>query len=85
MTDGTWYEDESISLEQAIYAYTMGPAVAAGWQDDIGSIELGKRADIIALDRDLFEIVDSQVLSDEVSGTKVDMTMFGGVITNSNL
>ncbi len=85
MTNGLWYEDESISLEQALYAYTMGPAIAAGWQDDIGSIEVGKRADIITLDRDLFEIVDSQIFGDEVSGTKVDMTLFDGVITYSNL
>ena len=81
MAAGSWYGDECITLEQAIYAYTMAPALATGWQDVIGSIEPGKRADMVVLDRDLFEIVGAGVTGNEVSGTQVVMTIFDGEVT----
>ena len=40
-----------------------------------GSIEVGKRADFVGLDRNLFEIPAS-----EISDTKVTMTIFDGQI-----
>ena len=85
MRMGNWYEAESVSLVQAIHAYTLGPARAAGWQDTIGSIEMGKRADIIALDRNLFAISGSNVESDEIAGTQVELTMFDGKIVYARL
>jgi len=48
-----WHPEQCIGLEDALYAYTMGAAVAAGWQDAIGSITPGKRADLVLVDRDL--------------------------------
>ncbi len=81
MAAGSWYEDERISLEDAIYAYTMGPAIATGWQKIIGSIQLGKRADLIVLDRNLFEIVEEAITGVEVAGTRVLMTLFNGKVT----
>ena len=85
MQRGSWYEAESVLLEQAIYAYTMAPARATGWQEIVGSIELGKRADINVLDRNLFEIAQSDVVGDEIADTKVDLTMFDGHIVHSRL
>ncbi|CAN5811463.1 amidohydrolase [soil metagenome] len=45
--------DEKISLQEAIYAYTMGSAKANGSQAFNGSIETGKYADFILLNRKL--------------------------------
>lgn len=40
------------SLENAIYAATMAPAREIGLEDEIGSIEVGKRADLLVLEDD---------------------------------
>ena len=40
------------TLENAIYAATMAPALEVGLADEIGSIEAGKRADLLVLDGD---------------------------------
>ena len=48
--------NQVITLEEAIRAYTLGGAHALLREDDLGSIEVGKYADFIVLDRNLFEI-----------------------------
>lgn len=40
------------TLENAIYAATMAPAREIGLEDEIGSIEVGKRADLLVLEDD---------------------------------
>lgn len=40
------------SLEDAVYAATMAPAREIGLESEIGSIEVGKRADLLILDND---------------------------------
>jgi predicted amidohydrolase YtcJ len=45
--------DETVSIHDAIRIYTMGGAFADGREDEVGSIEIGKRADLVVLDRDL--------------------------------
>jgi N-acetylglucosamine-6-phosphate deacetylase len=40
------------SLEDAVYAATMAPALEIGLESEIGSIEVGKRADLLVLDND---------------------------------
>lgn len=88
MHSGAWYGDERISLEEAIYAYTLAPAIASNWQHDIGSIETGKRADLIALDRNLFELVESfgsyVEIGTQIADTQVDLTVFDGQIVHDN-
>ncbi len=39
-----------VSFEDAVYAATMAPAIEVGLDDEIGSIEVGKRADLLLLD-----------------------------------
>jgi len=41
--------DETISMNEALYAYTLGAAKANGNDDEVGSIEVGKKADFIIL------------------------------------
>ena len=77
---GPWYADERISLEQTIFAYTLGAAKAAGWDKVIGSLTPGKLADLIVVDRDLFELEKQGIKGTEVADTEVEMTIFGGEI-----
>jgi predicted amidohydrolase YtcJ len=64
---------ERVDLDTMIAAYTIEGAWQMGREADQGSIEVGKRADLVALDRNLFEIP-----SFEISDAKVTLTVFGG-------
>jgi predicted amidohydrolase YtcJ len=54
-------------------AYTINGAYVMGLDDKQGSIEVGKRADFVVLDQNLFEIPSA-----DISKTKVVMTVFDG-------
>ncbi|QUD88845.1 amidohydrolase [Phenylobacterium montanum] len=64
---------ESITLPEAIEAYTLGGARALGRQDEFGSLSLGKSADFIVLDQDILGVP-----IDKVGQTKVLQTWFMG-------
>ena len=53
---------ETITVEQAIHGFTLGGALALGYgySDTFGSIEVGKSADMVVLDRNLLEIPESE-------------------------
>ncbi|MDQ0392891.1 amidohydrolase [Labrys monachus] len=65
--------DEVVPLDVALSAATMGPAWELGMEREIGSIEVGKLADLIVLERNLFE-----VSPDQIHRTKVLMTVMNG-------
>lgn len=71
--------DEIITLDQALKAYTLDAAYVLGLEDKIGSLKVGKFADIVVLEKDLHNIAPS-----EISTTKVKMTMMNGKITFQN-
>jgi predicted amidohydrolase YtcJ len=73
-----WFGGQRLSLEETIYGYTMGPARATGWDSIIGSLTVGKRADMIILDRDLFSIRDSGTTSPEIADARILATFFDG-------
>lgn len=66
-------KSESINVMAAIRSYTVGGAAALGLESQRGSIEPGKVADLIQLDRDPLEI-DVETLPDTI----VERTMVGG-------
>lgn len=47
-------EDERLDLASAIHGFTMGSAYVNHLDDDTGSIEVGKYADLTVIDRNLF-------------------------------
>lgn len=75
--EGGWYPEERLTVEEAVRAYTIGPAVAAGELHLKGTVEEGKIADLIVLDRDIFQIPPREVLD-----TQVEMTIIGGEIVH---
>jgi predicted amidohydrolase YtcJ len=66
-------EAERVDLKTMIDAYTINGAYQLGLEQEQGSIEVGKRADLVILDRNLFELPAS-----EINEAKVMMTIFDG-------
>jgi len=66
---------EKISLQEALYAYTMAPAKANGSNSLNGSIEVGKKADFIILNKKLGRTItedeDIQVISTYIDGEEL--------------
>ncbi len=72
--------DQVLTLAEAVKAYTLGGARMLGIEDQVGSIEVGKKADLIVLDQNLFEIE-----AVAIPNTKVLGTMFDGRIVHDML
>jgi predicted amidohydrolase YtcJ len=72
-----WHPEQRLSVEQAVYGYTIGPAVVSGRSHLQGSLSPGKFADLIVLDRNIFNIDPS-----EIADTKVIMTLLDGRIVH---
>ncbi len=70
-----WLEEEIVSLEQIVRAYTVAGALAADMEAETGSVTVGKLADLVVLERDLFTIDPT-----EVSDVAVDLTVLEGRI-----
>ena len=68
---------EAISLEQAIRVCTLEGAWVLGVEDELGSIEVGKFADMIVLDQNLFDLRDAKRL-DRIGDTHVLKTIVSG-------
>jgi predicted amidohydrolase YtcJ len=71
-TEILWPE-ERVTIEQMIRSFTINGAYANFLEKETGSIEVGKKADLIVLDKNLFEIPVT-----EISKSKVLMTLFEG-------
>ncbi len=46
----SWHPEEALSPEEALYGYTTWAARAGRWDDELGSIEPGRRADLVAVE-----------------------------------
>lgn len=69
-----WFPEQALTVEEAVRAYTFGPAYAAGAEAHQGSLEVEKACDFVVLDRDVLE--DPQGLA----SARVRMTVVGGEV-----
>jgi len=63
---------QQITRQQALHAYTRGNAWYLNREDDLGSIEEGKLADLVVLDKDYFTVSDAQMRAIRPIMTVVD-------------
>ncbi len=70
-----WFPEERITMAEALRAYTYGSAYAMGVEDRLGTLAVGKEADVCVLSRNLFECEPAEVL-DTVS----ELTVSGGKV-----
>ena len=74
-TGGVYVPEERISVAEAVRAYTLGSAHAAFMDDTVGTLEVGKEADLVVLSQDLFTVPRNLI-----AATRVVMTMVGGEV-----
>ncbi len=80
-----WGKAEKISLEEGVTFWTINSAKALFMEDRIGSIEVGKQADIVLFNKDPFKVTSLWfLLTNDIDLGKldnfVDMTMVNGQI-----
>jgi predicted amidohydrolase YtcJ len=66
------WPEEKVSLEEMIASFTINGAYANFLEDEIGSLEVGNRADFIVLDRNLFQIPPNDIAKTKVLKTFID-------------
>lgn len=68
---GGWHADQRMTREEALRAFTLDAAYAAHQEDSLGTLEPGKWADFIVIDRDFFTVPAQEIWQIQVSQTWV--------------
>jgi len=79
MPEEILWPEEKVTLEQMIASFTIHGAYANFLEKESGSLEIGKQADIVILDQNLFEIPVT-----DISETKVLLTLVDGKVVFSD-
>jgi predicted amidohydrolase YtcJ len=74
-TGDIYVPEERISVLEAVRAYTLGSAYVAFLDDRVGTLEVGKEADLVVLSQDLFSVPH-----ESIGATRAVMTMVGGQV-----
>ncbi len=70
--EGGWHPEQSLTLAEALRAFTQGAAVAGFAEDRLGTIRPGLAADLTVFDRDLFAVPPAAIRSARVTETVID-------------
>lgn len=71
----TWYPENGITVDEAVRMFTLEGAYASFEEDVKGSITVGKYADLVVVDRDIYQIEPA-----EIQKAQVVMTVVNGEI-----
>jgi predicted amidohydrolase YtcJ len=72
---GGWMPEERLSREETLRSFTWSAAYAAHAERDLGSLEVGKLADMVLLDKDVMQVEPREILT-----TKPLFTIVGGEV-----
>lgn len=75
--EGGWMPAERMSREETLRSFTLNVAYAAHAEKDLGSLEVGKLADMVLLDRNVMTVDPKEILQ-----TRVLLTVVGGEIVH---
>jgi predicted amidohydrolase YtcJ len=70
-----FFPEQSMDRMEALYSYTMGCAKAVFDEDELGSLTVGKRADIVVLNANPLTVKES-----ELANLNVEMTLVAGEV-----
>lgn len=73
--NGGWYVHQRMSRDEALHSFTAWGAYAQFAENQIGSIETGKRADIVILSTNIMKVEPKDILT-----TAIEMTIVDGKI-----
>lgn len=76
--EGGWNPGEKVTMAQLLKGYTAGSAYGTFMEDRVGTLEVGKYADIVVLNRNLFTLKDSK----EILDTAPVLTLMDGRIVH---
>jgi predicted amidohydrolase YtcJ len=76
--EGGWFPEQRLDLETSLRSYTVNNAWAEGEEASKGSLTVGKLADFVIIDHDLFAIPPAQI-----KDAKVLLTVVGGRVVHS--
>jgi len=62
-------KENSVSVEEAVKMFTINAAYSVKEESQKGTIELGKTADLVILDKDIFKLDPAKIITAQVAGT----------------
>jgi len=74
---GGWLPGERLTREEALRGFTLDAAWSLFLEKEVGSLEVGKRADLVVFARDIMTVPDA-----EIPRVEIDMTMVDGQIVH---
>lgn len=74
---GGWMPEERMSRDEMLKSFTWNAAYAAHAEKDLGSLEVGKLADLVVLSRDVMRVEPREILS-----TEALVTILGGEVVH---
>ncbi len=75
-----WLPEQSLSVAQALWSYTLGAAYSGGEEQHKGSLETGKLADLVVLGADPFALPGAELVQ-----APVEATIIGGKVAYGSL
>lgn len=71
-SNANWYRDQRVSRDQALKMFTAWPAYAAFEEDSVGTLSVGRKADLVVFDTDFMTAEPHDILKANALLTMVD-------------